>query len=199
MLYHAETSFVPAIAAGTPQAASLPAPAQSGLIAGTLVETDRGWRPVEALRPGDEVQTFDGGLQRVLTVQREVVTGAEGGLVLIPGGVLGATVPTELLPAQHVLLVHHAIEAAFDTPAVLVRAGQLVGLGGITRRPARARLRAIRPGLAEEEILWANDGLLLHAPRAHAATPDTESFFTRPGTAALGRALRAVEAALAGA
>lgn len=197
MLHHPAKSFVPAAAGGAVTPITAPAPAQSGLIAGALIETERGWRPVETLRPGDRVQTFDGGLQRVLTIERQAVTGAEGGLVLIPGGVLGATVPTELLPAQHVLLVHDAIEAAFDTPAVLVRAGQLVGLAGITRRPARARLRAIRPGLAEEEILWVNDGLLLHAPRAHADTPEAESFFTRPGAAELGRALRAVEAALA--
>ena len=38
----------------------------TGLVAGTLVEGPKGWLPVEDLRIGCTVHSFDGGLARVL-------------------------------------------------------------------------------------------------------------------------------------
>jgi len=54
----------------------------SGLMAGTKVATQIGWRDVAAVAVGDQVLTFDGGMQTVAAVHREIIaTGGE----LAPG------------------------------------------------------------------------------------------------------------------
>ncbi|WP_241525652.1 Hint domain-containing protein [Pseudophaeobacter leonis] len=41
---------------------------EGGLLAGTHVASNLGWRPVEALCAGDKVLTFDHGMQTIVEV-----------------------------------------------------------------------------------------------------------------------------------
>ena len=49
-----------------------------GLIEGTTVATQDGWRAVETLRKGESLLTFDGGAQQVIAVIRDQIWGGIG-------------------------------------------------------------------------------------------------------------------------
>ncbi len=141
------------------------APITSGLTAGTLVETDLGWRAVERLAPGDKVQTLDGGLARVVALDRQMLRpDMATPLVHLPGGSFDACTDMALLPGQH-LLIDTLDDTSFGgAPFALVPAVALCGLQGTTRAPASAALAVITPLFADEEVIYANSGLLMHCP-----------------------------------
>lgn len=132
----------------------------SGLMPSTRVETEAGWLPAKALRPGMGVYTVDGGLREVLDICRG--PGAREA-IRVPGGVLGNDAEVHLAPGQLVLLSTGAAIDWLGTPVALARAEDLVGHRGIARRAAPFG-RVVTPLFAEEEILWAATGLRLYAP-----------------------------------
>ena len=139
--------------------------ALSGLIAGTLLETASGWRPVEKLMRGDEVYTYDGGLRIITRMDRNLVDARESapeGLVWIAGGTLSNSHDLLVLPNQKLLIETCALGGI----STLVRAAELIGQPGIERVDAGYYVQIFRPVLAEEEVLWANAGLLFHCAGA---------------------------------
>lgn len=141
------------------------APVTSGILAGTLVETAQGWQPVETLRMGDLVQSFDGGLAKVLGVDRRILRAEMGqALILVPGGAFDTCADLHLLPGQHVLIDTLEDAALPDDVMVLVPALALEGRSGCSRRYALRDIEVITPMFACEEIVWANSGLLIHCP-----------------------------------
>ena len=81
----------------------------NGLTEGTLIATAMGWRPVEAIAPGDLVLTFDRGLQPVRDVKRAIAWLTPGPLphamcpLSVPPGALGNAEAMTLLPEQAVM------------------------------------------------------------------------------------------------
>lgn len=139
----------------------------AGLALGTLVETNTGWRPVDTLLPGDGVHTFDGGLRTLrevghLFVAPDAAGMRHAGLVHVPGGAVQNCSDLTLLPDQPVMIEHPLVEAMFDCPSALVPARCLIGLNGIAPVWTRDVIRAIALVFDEEEIVWANSGMLLH-------------------------------------
>jgi hypothetical protein len=120
----------------------------TGLIAGTLVETKTGWQPVETLAIGDAVQTLDGGLARILALDRRAFRPEpETAPLLIPGGSFDACSDLLVLPGQH-LLLDTLDDTATDAAFAMLPALALQGRGGqrldapcagafLTRRAAR--------------------------------------------------------------
>ena len=146
---------------------------KSGLISGTTVETLMGWMPVDRLRQGDLVQTLDGGMRKVRALHwYEMETG--GGVVVVPGGVLNNEADIELMPEQQVLVDGPDVEWIYDRPAVMLRARDMVGREGITRRPTGVSVLACQIEFDEEEVIWVNGGLCLRCAAGRGAT---ESFF----------------------
>ena len=144
----------------------------TGLIAGTLLETAAGWRPVESLMQGDEIYTYDGGLRAIDRLERNFVDAAEAapeGLVLIPGGILSNSEDLLVLPDQKLLIETKALGGV----AALVRARQLAEQGDVAWVRTDRQIQVVRPVFAEQEILWANSGLLFHC----AGSDDTPGFF----------------------
>lgn len=144
-------------------------PVTSGLAAGTPVETRGGWRRVESLRPGDTVQTLDGGLARIAAMDRTWLLPAMQGDVLdLPGGAFGNCDDLTLLPDQYLLLdLIHGDPVTGGLPDALgaLMPGQaLEGHRGITRRRARTPLEVVTLLFADEELVWAASGVLLHCP-----------------------------------
>lgn len=140
-------------------------PVSSGMLAGTLVETATGWRGVETLRMGDLVQSLDGGLARVLAVDRSTLRAHMGQAVIaLPGGAFDACSDLHLLPAQHLLIDTLGDAALPDDAFALIPALALQGHAGCSRRYLMREIEVITPMFAEEEILWANSGLLIHCP-----------------------------------
>lgn len=133
------------------------------LIAGTMVETASGWRDVVTLRAGDRVQTFDGGLCP-LTAADPVALPPEPGrmAVRIAGGTFGACADLALLPGAQVLI--RTAARLPEAARALVPALALRGLPGVTLVPLPGAVAAMRLAFADEEVIWANTGVLLHCP-----------------------------------
>jgi Hint domain len=172
-------------------------PVSTGLAAGTLVETRSGWRPVQTLRPGDAVQTLDGGLRAIAAMDRTWALPATGAEVLhLPGGAFGNCDTVTLLPDQHLLLDLNPWDNTGDLPdalAALIPAAALEGHHGTMRHRVRAPLEVVTLLFAEEELVWAASGVLLHCPSVALGigTPPSGDTFPRMQAAAARRLLAA--------
>ncbi|MEM9584653.1 MAG: Hint domain-containing protein [Pseudomonadota bacterium] len=137
------------------------APATKGSIAcfaeGTLIETSKGLQPVEALRAGDLVQTYDQGLQPLMWTG--MTTGGAEEKVLIRAGCLGHRQPKHdlLLSAQHRILVGEAgqLGTQFDRPSI-VSAKALTALPGISMMRATPDDRWYHIACASHAIVLSN-------------------------------------------
>ena len=151
-----------------------------GMVAGTTVATSTGWRAVEGVLAGDEVLTFDGGLQRVVSVERQrricggCASDVSGWPLVVPAGVLGNREEITLLPDQAVLVESDVAEAAFGDPFALVPAIALEGFRGICRVPPKAVTEVVILRFERDEVVFASNGALVHCPVARdllAVTP----------------------------
>jgi hypothetical protein len=148
----------------------------TGLVAGTRVETARGWTPVERVMTGEKVQTWDGGLQPVTRIERTVFGADLGaaypeGLLMVPGGALNNCDAFYLMPEQHVLLESAIADEVLGNPSVLVPAAALEGYRGIARVMPVDLVEVVTLFFDAEEVVYANTGALMHcAPRKAAGS-----------------------------
>ncbi|WP_207102862.1 Hint domain-containing protein [Paracoccus shandongensis] len=133
-------------------------------VAGTLILTDRGERPVETLRPGDLVATADHGLRPIRWIGSSVLE--QGVLarnpallpVRIAASALGPGIPARdlFVSQQHRILVRSRIAARlFGATEILVAAKHLVGLDGITIPQDRAGVTYLHFMFDRHEIVVA--------------------------------------------
>ena len=135
-----------------------------GMVAGTLVETATGWKPVQDLRMGEAVQTLDGGLAPVRALDRQLLK-PDAMLVHVPGGAFDACSDLLLLPDQPVLLDTLGVRIAdHDALFVLVPAMALIGLLGVRRIETARVLEVVTPLFDEDEMVYAQTGVLLRCP-----------------------------------
>lgn len=154
--------------------------------AGTRILTDRGWRAVETLVPGDRVQTLDDGVQPLRWIGRFAVSRADLARssrhypVRIAAGAFGPGLPRAdlRLSRQHrILLTGAEIAAICGCPEALVPAHRLLGLAGVELlQPQTAfdyfhllldRHQVIfAEGLAAESLLMAGESLRALPPQA---------------------------------
>lgn len=152
--------------ASTPTLADL----AGGLLAGTRVATAMGWRDVAALTVGDQVLTFDGGLQTVTEVAHEQIdtsgdfhdTGKW--LIHIPAGVLGDHDAMTILPGQPVMIEVDLAETLFGDPFAIVPAHALVGYAGVDRVPPKPTTHIVTLRFDDDQVVFANRGCLLVCP-----------------------------------
>lgn len=136
----------------------------TGLLASTLVETDRGWHAVGSLAAGDRVQTWDGGLVAVLAIGRRTARPAHAcDLVCIPGGSLGACSDLYLMAGQEVLILSPVAEEVLDAAGAFIPARALVGhFGAHVTFPDR-QADIVCMALASDEAVYVNSGMLVRA------------------------------------
>ncbi|MFN6980252.1 MAG: Hint domain-containing protein [Gemmobacter sp.] len=133
------------------------------LIAGTRVETAGGWRDVAHLRAGDRLQTFDGGLRPLIAVEQVRLVPEAGRMAIrIEGGTLGACDDLTLLPGAQVLIATGKTRP--EAARALVPALSLRGVPGVVTVPLDGPVSAVRPVFADDEVIWANTGVLLFSP-----------------------------------
>ena len=157
-------------------------PVTNGLVAGTMVESAPGWQDVAQLRIGDSVQTLDGGLSRILGLDRRVLQPEpETSLIRIPGGCHDACSDVLLLPGQHVLKDTLDDDACHGAPFILVPAFAMTVDGFVTRHFPDGPVEVITPLFADEEVIFVNSGVLLHCPGIvdGAGRAPLDSFFPR--------------------
>lgn len=132
---------------------------------GTLVRAEAGEIPVEALRPGDRIETRDNGLQEIQWIGGRRITGAR--LQAMPwlrpvrfrAGALGSGQPDRDLlvsPQHRVLIRGDAARALFNTEEVLVAASDLVNDRSILRDHSLRETHYVHLLTERHEVLWAN-------------------------------------------
>ena len=138
------------------------APILGGIVAGTLIEGECGWVAAETLRIGDRVQTLDGGLARIHGLdRRKLHAAAETSLIHVPGGSFDACSDLWLVPGQHLLIDTVGDHTA---PYLLVPAIALTCDTAIRHSFPDTAIDIITPLFADEEVIFANTGVLIHCP-----------------------------------
>lgn len=139
----------------------------SGLTSGTRIATARGWFPVELLTVGDEVMTFDNGLQPLVAITRGTHFAAAGDMpafavpIHVPIGALGNEEPLVLLPEQIVMIESDAAEDLTGDPFALVPAKVLEGFRGIERIRGLRPVDTISLHFETDEVIVAEGSALL--------------------------------------
>ncbi|MAM61672.1 Hint domain-containing protein [Maritimibacter sp. UBA3975] len=99
---------------------------------GTGIDTPRGRRPIQDLRPGDLVLTRDDGPQPVRWIGRRTVPGtANFAPVRFARGAFGNDTPLYVSPQHRMLYTGGRANLYFDSPEVIVPAKHLAGLDDI--------------------------------------------------------------------
>ncbi|MGV6846815.1 MAG: Hint domain-containing protein [Marinibacterium sp.] len=171
-------------------------PGGSGVICftpGSRIDTPDGARPVEDLRPGDQVATRDNGAQEILWIGSRRMSGAR--LHALPSlrpirfgpGALGIEQPDDTLlvsPDHRMLIRTPAANALFGTPEVLVPARELVDGHGVRVDRSVREVCYIHLLLADHQVLTAN-GVACESFHPNCADPDLLTQADRASLAAL--------------
>ena len=127
---------------------------------GTLIETVQGLRPVEKLRTGDIVPTFDGAPRPIKWIHSTPQDCSHGPKpILIKAGALGPGRPTRdlIISAQHRILVGVPGQLHWVFPhAALVPAKALVDLPGIRQMRGRKTIRWHHFALEPHGVVLSN-------------------------------------------
>ena len=124
------------------------------------------------IKAGDQVLTFDGGLQTVIEVRRQILFAAATSVpyawrpLQVPIGALGNRTTMHILPGQNVLIESDIAEELYGDPFALIPAAALEGYKGITRADPTMRIEVATLHFAQDQIVYANIGALFMCPRA---------------------------------
>ncbi|WP_095590523.1 Hint domain-containing protein [Actibacterium ureilyticum] len=160
------------------EAASQPTPAlpaladasqmiETGLVAGTCVGTPMGWRPVQSLKAGDLVLTFDNGMQPVAQVSSgRLWTSAdhcpqELWPLHVPVGALDNVTPLTLLSNACVMLESDLAEELYDDPFAMIPARALNGTRQIRAQAPTEPLEIVTLHFAVDQVLFVNGSALV--------------------------------------
>lgn len=141
-----------------------------GLMTGTRVASNLGWRAIDALAVGDKVLTFDHGMRMITEIRRAHVwldapeTAEMMWPVVIPEGALGNREDLVLLPDQGVMIESDAAQDMHGDPFAILTAHSLVGLRGIHRRQPMQRVELVAVYFEHDEVIYAEGGALIHCP-----------------------------------
>lgn len=142
----------------------------TGIAAGTKVATRQGWREVEALAPGDDVLTFDNGVQKITEIRRFTVwstthdVNPERWPLHVPVGALGNANHMTLMPDQPVMIESDAAEDYYGDAFALILAGALDGFRGIERITPPCRTDVVCLHFAADQMVYTNGGALFLCP-----------------------------------
>ncbi len=138
-----------------------------GLVEGTHVATQNGWQPVDSLRAGDDVLTFDGGMQRVIAVMRDELWGGIGPCpealwpLMVPEGTIGNRGDMLVMPHQGVLIESDATVDQWGDPFAVVPGAALEVFEGVERQNPYGTVEVALPVFEEDQIVFADHGALL--------------------------------------
>ncbi len=151
-------------------------------VEGTMIETVRGFVPVQQLKIGDLVETLDHGLQPVRWIGTKTVMGlGPNAPVRIDANVFDNEVPVYLSPQHRVLQYDSTVDLLFAAEEVFVSAKHLVDGLRVVREP-RPLVTYVHFALPQHEVVMA-DGLLseslLPGPEAldNVSKDDLESLY----------------------
>lgn len=138
-----------------------------GLVEGTQVATQEGWQPIETIEAGDEILTFDGGLQEVQAVVRgELWEGSDDCPVeawpfLVPPGTIGNRDALTVMPRQGILVESDEIMDEWGDPFAVIPGAALEVLGGIKRVKPKGAEEVYLPVFETDQMVFVNHGALM--------------------------------------
>lgn len=136
----------------------------TGMVAGTKVATNAGWAQVETIRAGQQVLTFDGGLQTIVAVTRHVLMADTKDIaswpLFVPAGALGNRADMTILPHQSVMIESDTAEELTGDPFALIPGAALDEFRGIIQTRPSDWVEVIQLHFAQDEIVFANIGAL---------------------------------------
>lgn len=149
---------------------------QAGLVGGTRVASNLGWRAVDALCVGDSVLTFDHGMQRIADIQRETLWMQDGGLrpLVIPHGAMYNRAEILLMPDQGLLVESDAAIDALGDPFAVIPARALEGFRGVRKAGPAERLDVTTLSFVLDEVIYVEGGMLAHCPRPRRIMMDAD-------------------------
>ena len=128
-------------------------------VAGTEIETTRGYVPIEQIKVGDFVETLDHGPQEVRWIGSQFVLGTgKNAPIRIEAGLFDNDVPVFVSPNHRILLHGEMIDMLFAADEVFAPAKALINGTTITQEP-RALVHYCHFALDQHEIIMA-DGML---------------------------------------
>ncbi|PRY21185.1 Hint domain-containing protein [Aliiruegeria haliotis] len=163
---------------------------ECGLVAGTLVATTTGWRPVEALCVGDEVLTFDDGVQVVKGVTRRLypmnqkARASVRPLLSVPAGMIGNRRPLLTLAGQALVIESDLAEELLGDPFAPVQAMRLDGAQGVRRVLPEEAVVVVTLGFEQDQVIFIEGNALAICEAAEIAMPATveEAMWAEPNT-----------------
>lgn len=144
---------------------------QTGLVGGTRVPSNLGWKQVEELKVGDLVLTFDNAMQPIADIQRETLHVPEEGMskslwpICVPQGALYNRREVWLMPDQGMMIECEAALDAMGDPYAVVPARLLKGFRGIARGCPGNRIEVTTLAFQRDEVIYVEGGMLAHCPR----------------------------------
>ena len=154
-----------------------PRGAGHGIVAGTLVATEMGWRPVEALMVGDEVMTFDRGMQRITGMSRARLWNGESECpramwpIRVPAGLVGNRRELVLMPEETVVIESDTAEHMYDDPFALIPALALTEMPGVERICPSSEIEVVSISFAEDQVIFVEGSALIFCPTGAAGEP----------------------------
>jgi len=125
------------------------------LAKGTLIETDIGPLPIETLRLGDKVATFDNGLQKIKWIgKREVPASGQDAPIVFEPGAMGNYRRLTVSPQHRMVMNDWRTEMYFGQPEVLVAAVHLVN-GTTIRQVSQPKITWYHMLFERHEIIFA--------------------------------------------
>lgn len=170
-----------------------------GLIAGTLVATEMGWQPVEDLRTGDRVVTFDNGMRPLKAAWISTLWTAESHAprsawpLEVPVRALGNRQVIRLLPKQAILFESDEAEALYGDPFTMINASVLDGYKGIARVPPAREMTVVSLEFEGDEVVYVNGTTLVHCPSGGASLVTSAEEMMSVGSDALYQCLTDVQ------
>jgi hypothetical protein len=162
---------------GPPQAEKPAKVRRQGLIAGTRVASNIGWRKVEKLAVGDKVLTFDNGMQVIVGIDRQILFANASevpdweSVLVFPVGALGNRDEIRLPADLGIMLESESACDQMGDPYAVVPAQALEGLCGIHRSPPTGQIELITLVFSHEEVIYIDGGLQVHCPCKTAPQP----------------------------
>lgn len=143
-------------------------PGVPGVAEGTLVATSQGWRPIETLAPGDQIWTFDDGLQTLLGVKRRVVKPQKEGrrpnapFVVIPADALGNERDIICTACAGILLECENAMDPMGEPYAVLPTSSLVGSCDVEPYEITRPIAVFTLQLSNEQAVYLDSGLPFH-------------------------------------
>lgn len=154
------------------QVKSEPISEATGMLVGTRIATNFGWRNVEALCLGDMVLTFDHGFRSIIGIRRIVLWDGRDTCpmalrpVKIDAGFFENTQAVSVLPMQGIMVESDAAEDHRGDPFAVLMPSAIESYGLAGSSEPSEPIEVVILEFEDDEVIYGESGILFFASRA---------------------------------